>query len=783
MTVLPLLLGTLAFAQTDTLTPKVYHGRLGQLEVTTPKLEGQITVDGALDEPVWRDAAMLTGFSELTPVDGVTATDSTEVYIWYSATAIHIGVRAFDDPGTVRATLSQRDHISNDDNIQFFISTFNDGRQATFLSVNPLGVQADGAVNESGRGNGCSYFTCATKTREGPDLSQDFVWESAGRLTDTGYEVELRIPLKSIRFQSAATQTWGLNVLRVVQRSGQEQTWTPARVGQSSFLGQSGHLNGLEGLKTGRAFDIIPTLTSRIDGSPTRGDRWTYRGGSPEFGASLRWGVTPNLTLNATANPDFSQVESDAAQFTFDPRQALYFAERRPFFLDGIEQFQVPDNLIYTRRIVQPVVATKLTGTVSGTRLGALVAIDDRGASRTGENNPFFGIVRMTRDLGDGSQIGGVLTQQVDGANTNTVMGVDGRVVFGGIHSITFNGALASDRLNGTTTTAPLWGLGYRINGRAFRARYTINAVHNDFRTRAGFVRQTNIANATVAHSYTWIRPERTFESLTAEVSLNGTWVYDSLVSGGEIQDRKFALNLNASVRGGWNVGASWLKETFGYDPSIYANYGVLQPGGTVEPFVGTPRIPNHDGVISVNSPQFSWGSFNVFTLFGHDENFPEWASGRLVMLNGGVTLRPSDKVRFNVSVNHTEVHRRSDGSRVTLQTVPRARLEYQVSRALQVRVVSQYAINSQDSLRDESRTGLPLVIRQSDGSYARAAAFRQGQVQTDFLLTYLPTPGTVAYFGYGTSHQEVDPLGRRTLERVGDGFFMKLSYLFRMAG
>ncbi len=784
MTVLPLLLGTLVLSQSDTLTQRVYHGRLGQLEVAAPKLAGSITVDGALDEPVWQDAALLTGFSQFTPVDGIAAADSTEVYIWYSTAAIHIGVRAFDDPGTVRATLSQRDRISSDDNIQFFLSTFNDGRQATFLAVNPLGVQADGAVNESGRGTGCGYFSCATRTREVPDLSQDFVWESAGRLTETGYELEVRIPLKSIRFQSAANQSWGINILRVVQRSGQEQTWTPARVGQSSFLGQSGHLVGLEGLKTGRAFDVVPTLTSRIDGSPASGtDRWGYRGGSPEFGASLRWGVTPNLTLNVTANPDFSQVESDAGQFSFDPRQALFFAERRPFFLDGIEQFQVPDNLIYTRRIVQPVAATKLTGTISGTRLGALLAIDDRGASRTGQNNPFFGIVRMTRDLGHGSQVGGVVTQQVDGANTNTVMGVDGRVVLGQIHSITFNGAVASDRLNGTTTTAPLWGLGYRITGRGFRARYTINAIHDDFRTRAGFVRQTNIANATVAHSYTWIRPERTLESFTAEVSLNGTWVYDSLVNGGGIQDRKFALNLNSSLRGGWNVGASWLVETFGYDPSIYTNYGILQPGGAIEPFVGTPRIPNHDAVLSVNSPQFSWGSFNLFTLIGHDENFPEWASGRLAMFNGGFTLRPSDKMRVNFSVNHTEVHRRSDGSRVSLQTVPRAGLEYQLSRALQARVVSQYAIISQDSLRDESRTGLPIVLRGADGSYSRATAFRQGRVQTDFLLTYLPTPGTVAYFGYGTSHQEFDPLGRRTLERVGDGFFMKLSYLFRMAG
>src|SRR5262249_9032827 len=151
----------------------------------------------------------------------------TEVLVWYSAKAIHIGVRAFDATGTVRANLSNRDQIFSDDNVQLFLSTFNDGRQATFFAVNPLGVQGDGALNERGAtGCGGGGFNCSAQTREFPDLSQDFVWESKGHLTPWGYEVELRIPFKSVRMQQAKSQTWGINVLRVVQRSGQEQTWT-----------------------------------------------------------------------------------------------------------------------------------------------------------------------------------------------------------------------------------------------------------------------------------------------------------------------------------------------------------------------------------------------------------------------------------------------------------------------------------------------------------------------------------------------------------------------------
>src|SRR5690606_14057211 len=198
--------------------PRVYHGRAGELEVRPPRLAGEVVVDGSLNEPMWAEAALLTGFSQFAPVDGVAAADSTEVLVWYSSTALHIGIKAFSRPDAVRATLAERDRIFGDDNIQFFLSTFNDGRQATFIAVNPFGIQADGAVNESGRGAGCNGFNCATATREGPDLSQDFVWQSKGVMTDSGYQVEILVPLKCIRLQPAPVQRSGITARRVVQQ-------------------------------------------------------------------------------------------------------------------------------------------------------------------------------------------------------------------------------------------------------------------------------------------------------------------------------------------------------------------------------------------------------------------------------------------------------------------------------------------------------------------------------------------------------------------------------------
>src|SRR5919112_6136478 len=383
--------------------PLIYSGRVGQLQVQIPRLEVDLSVDGKLDEAVWGQAAVLTGFSQFSPTDGIPAADTTQVLVWYSPTAIHFAVRAFEAHGSVHATLADRDRIAADDHIQILLSTFNDGRQAMVFAVNPYGVQSDGALVETGSTSGNGFNNAVVK-RETADLSPDFVFESKGRLTEYGYEVEVRIPFKSLRFQPAREQSWGINVVRLVQHSGHEDSWAPARRSSASFLGQFGRLVGLTDMRRGMVLDFTPSLTSRTTGAPGSSG-WDYAGGGPEVGGTVRWGVTNNLTLNGTANPDFSQVESDAQEFAFDPRQEIFFSEKRPFFLDGIEQFTTPNQLIYTRRIVQPVAAAKLTGKAFGTDLAVLTAVDDRVGSATGKH-PIYNLLRMQRDVGSQSRVG-----------------------------------------------------------------------------------------------------------------------------------------------------------------------------------------------------------------------------------------------------------------------------------------------------------------------------------------------------------------------------------------
>jgi hypothetical protein len=778
---LPLLvsLGMLAAAGPE---GRAYSGRRSQLEVALPRSEARIAVDGVLDEPVWSGAARLTDFSQYSPADGEPATPGTEVLVWYSPSAIHFGVVAEAAPRSVRATLASRDKIDADDCIHIFLGTYNDGRQAFVFSVNPFGVQADGALVETGANQTLSFGGLASG-REPTDLSPDFVFDSKGRLTDEGYVVEVRIPFKSLRYQAGDTQDWRINVVRRVQSTGHEHSWTPARRSGSSFLVQSGTLQGLTQLRPGLVLDLNPVLTAMMDGAP--GARaWRYDPEAPEVGGNVRWGVTSNLSLNGTVNPDFSQVESDAGQFTFDPRQALFFPEKRPFFLEGIEQFATPNRLIYTRRVVAPIFAAKLTGKVSGTSVAFLSALDDPATSASGDDHPRFNLLRVQRDVGSRSKLGLVYTDWVDGAGSNRVAGVDARLALGELYSLQLQAAVARTRERGGVVTAPLWEAVLDRNGRRFGFRYSFTGIHEDFRAASGFLGRPAIARANLDHRLTFFgRKGSLLERFSTDVVLDGIWHYPDFVAGRPALEEKLHVNNNAELRGGWKAGASVLVETFRYDERLYADYAVESrgPGGTeLLPFVGTPSLPNLDYVVTLNTPQFSSFSGTLFYLWGRDENFFEWSPADITYLTLTADWRPTDKLRVSAEYQLQRFERRSDGSLVGIRRIPRLKVEYQLSRAVFLRVVGEYDGRRQDDLRDDTRTELPLVIRDpATGESVRARGFERNSLRVDWLFSYQPNPGTVIFAGYGNTLEE-DAV-RRGLRRATDGFFLKVSYLFRM--
>jgi len=757
-----------------------FSGRDRQLNVSIPHQDAHITVDGVLDEEVWSRAARLTDFSQYSPVDGRPADDATEVLVWYSSTAIYFGVKAHALPGSVHATLANRDRIDSDDAIQIFLNTFNDNRRALMFAVNPLGVQADGTLVEGSGNRGGVLFSALESGREVTDLTPDYVFESKGRLTADGYEVEIAIPFKTLRFPPDHVQRWGINVVRLVQSRGQEDTWTPATRSGASFLAQSGTLDGLTDLKRGIVLDLNPFVTAKADGAPSS-SAWRYDTHSPEFGGNIRWGMTPNLTLAGTINPDFSQVEADAGQVVFDPRTALFFPEKRPFFLEGAELFAVPNNLIYTRRVIAPVAAAKLTGTTAGTSVAVLSAVDDTTTSISGTEHPVFTIARLQHDLAGQSRVGFVYTDKIDGTYSNRVAAADARLVFGSIYSLQLQGGGSRTHENGVTTTAPIWQAVLTRDGRHFGYRYQVTGIHDDFHADAGFISRGGIIHGNLNHRYTWFGADTAaLQSWTTGVQIDGIWQYKEVVVGDEFLEKKLHFNNNFKFKGGWLAGASLLLESFAFDPALYADYALLD-GNAIVPFTGTPHLHNRDYVLTLNTPQFSRFSGSIFYLWGRDENFFEWSSSDILFATYAIDWRTNDKIRVSPQYQLQQFLRRTDGSMVGSRTIPRLKVEYQVSRPVFVRFVGEYDARRQDDLRDDSRTELPIVVRDATGTYRRALAFEQNAFRIDALFSYQPTPGTVLFAGYGSSLTEPESLRFNRLQRTTDGFFLKMSYLFRL--
>jgi uncharacterized protein DUF5916 len=418
-------------------------------------------------------------------------------------------------------------------------------------------VQADGTLIETQAGS-----------RDTVDFSADFVYQSQGRLTATGFEVEIPIPSKSIRYQSQAVQQWGLNVVRQVQRSGHRATWTAARLTAASFLAQSGTLTGRTDLRRGLVLDLIPELTAKIDGAPDAAG-WTFGATQPGASGNLHWGVTTNLTLIGAARPDFSQVEADAEQLVFDPREALFFPEKRPFFLEGLEQFNTPNSLVYTRRLVQPVAAIKLTARYPGSVSACSRAWTTARIRRAGPTIP-------------------------------------------------------------STTCC-----GYAATWVASPSRGSYTPTRSTARTTIASPGPTR-GSCSVGHTP---RPSTP-----------------------------------------WRVSAARPGQRLPRDAADASVAAVQRL---------TPGAARHSG-----------------------RELLRVVSGLDRLHQAGLDWRPSDRIRVNATYLQKRYWRKTDGSTVGRDMVPRVKVEYQVTRSLFLRAVGQYATHWQDSLRDDSRTNDPILIR-----------------------------------------------------------------------
>ena len=407
----------------------------GQIRIprvsTPPRIEDFLTMEPS---PAWKNKlAKAEKFRQRIPSDGAPVSERTEVYLGYDAKNLYAIFICFDhEPPQLRARLSRREDVFDDDFVELMLDTFNDHRHSYAFFVNPLGVQADALWTE-GAGSADNNF----------DMSFDTVWNSAGKVTDRGYVVWMAIPFRSLRFASSDPQTWGILLARDLPRKNEKSFWPQYSSRIQGRLNQAGQATGMEKISPGRNFQLIPygvfrsfkELDLRDPANPT----YTQRAAFGQFGLDAKAVLKDKFILDVTANPDFSQVESDDPQVTVNQRFEVEFPEKRPFFLENSNYFQTPIQLLFTRRIADPKWGVRLTGKDGPWSVGTLVAeTDSPGEAVTPPNpdfagNPLYGkhalfaIGRVSRDIGAQSSIGLLYADREAGGFFNRVGSIDGR--------------------------------------------------------------------------------------------------------------------------------------------------------------------------------------------------------------------------------------------------------------------------------------------------------------------------------------------------------------------
>jgi hypothetical protein len=579
--------------------------------------------------------------------------------------------------------------------------------------------------------------------------------------------VEVRIPFKSLRYPTSAQQTWGLNVVRETKRTGYTDTWTNVRRASASFLAQGGLMTGLHDMKRGVVMEIQPFFTASANGAVNGAGKFERGKVDGSAGANLKLGFTA-MTLDATWNPDFSQVEADEGVVTVNERFAIFFEERRPFFLEGIELFSTPNRLVYTREIVDPIAGAKFTGKFGRYGVAYLTAVDE-----SGDRNALFNIARLRRDIGTNSLAGITYTDKISGDDYNRVLSGDTRIVFGGMYFAQGQLGQSWTRDEAGSRTGQVWQAQLDRTGRSWGFNYQVNGLSDDFETQSGFVNRVGIVTGHIMNRFSiYGEPGALLETATVFFGPERTWSYDSFLGDGAIEGNDDA-NFTFRFRGGWQVEPKISRDFVHFVPTDYAGYEL--GGTTTDPFTPRPELNNAIGTsLRVSTPTWQWGDAEAQAQYGETAIFPEAAEGRELRLSGELSLRPQRSVRSSLQLTYSRITRERDGSEFARTIIPHVKIEYQPTRALFFRFIGEYQAQQRAALVDEG-TGRPLLIDGVDQPATLTNTFRM-----DWLASYEPSPGTVFFLGYGSTMADEGTLTFRNLRRQTDGLFMKVAYRLR---
>ena len=698
--------------------------------------------------------ASVSGLIQRVPTDGAPSTQRTDVYLGYDSKNLYAIFVAFDtEPSKIRARLSRREDIFDDDSVEIMLDTFHDHRRAYSFLVNPMGVQADALWTED----------------VGFDFSFDTIWESKAKLTERGYLVWMAIPFRSLRFASNDPQTWGIILNRGLPRSNEDTFWPPYSSRIQGRLNQEGAVTGLSSISPGRNLQFIPygifrsfrELDLRDPNRPVFDQRHAYG----RLGLDAKSVLKDKFVLDATINPDFSQVESDEPQVTVNQRFEVLFPEKRPFFLENSNYFNTPINLVFTRRIVDPKYGLRLTGKDGPWAVGLLMA-DDASAGETiprsdpnASKHAYFGIGRVSYDLGRQSNVGAIFTDREFAGSYNRVGGIDGRLTLNTNWVTTFQGVVSSTlNTDGTYQAGPAAEVTAQRQGLHFTYNFDYSDRSNGFVTEPGFDPQPDIHNIVQHFQYTFRREGSTLISWAPIFD-----TYETFDHGGNHLNSGFSPAMQVELKGQTYITLLYAKEMELLRPKDFA----VLPANN--------RYVRHTTEVTVNTNYYRAVSLKMDVRWGTRINY-DAPNGQIPFLAGRtsvnttLTVRPSRKLRVDNTYILFRLHDRMGGVGSMNNHIIRSKLNYQFTRALSFRFIGQY--NS-------------LLTNPTFTSLQTAKDFN-----ADFLVTYLLRPSTAIYVGYNTNRENLlNPLAAnidgnllRGPRYINDGrnFFVKASYLLR---
>jgi hypothetical protein len=495
-----------------------------------------------------------------------------------------------------------------------------------------------------------------------------------------------------------------------------------------------------------------------------------FRRGSVELdpGLNVRFGFT-NLSIDGTIHPDFSQVESDAGLVTTNERFALFFPEKRPFFLEGIELFSTPNQLVYTRQIAQPIAGGKFTGKLGPLGLAYLGAVDDTAVGKVVVN-----VARLRRDFGANSLAGVTYTDRTGVGDVNRVLAADSRIVFARLYFAEGQVGRSWTARGGPTSGSPIWQAMFDRTGRRWGFNYRVLGVGETFTARTGFVPRNNMVDAHAFNRLSFYGERgATIESLTVSFRPTRIWTYGDFLRQPPTEGDEM-VQLNLRMRGGWQATAQVRRAFVLFDRAAYRSYTVENASGVRLPFDPPANLSGLIGTtVTATTPILQALNANIEVQRAEVPVFLEAEAGQETRIIATANVRPTGSIRIELSHTYSRITRERDASEFARTILPRFRVDVQPRRSLFVRVVAEYRAQRQSTLIDP-RTGAPLFV---DGVRLRP---EMNGLRADWLFSYEPTPGTVVFVGYGASLETPRTLSLRGLERTNDGFFVKLAYLFR---